>query len=59
MKQRSLHLASQHGNIDIIKYLIPEQIHKDITAIFDKKPHRGTLTIRGGDEQSGLAFFVH
>ncbi|KAF3025211.1 hypothetical protein E8E15_004022 [Penicillium rubens] len=50
MKQRSLHLASQHGNIDIIKYLIPEQIHsvdeKGQTALFIAASNGQCSTVR-------------
>ncbi|KAJ6151927.1 hypothetical protein N7497_006246 [Penicillium chrysogenum] len=50
MKQRSLHLASQHGNIDIIKYLIPEQIHsvdeKGRTALFIAASNGQCSTVR-------------
>jgi hypothetical protein len=56
-------LAAASGHDDVARLLLTSG--SDILAVDNRgwsalhKPHRGTLTIRGGDEQSGLAFFVH
>lgn len=52
MKQRSLHLASQNGRIDIIKYLILKQIHPEVqdengqTALFIAASNGQCSTVR-------------